>query len=62
MIISSSRTYQITDSHILSTLDSSFVQQKRNDARKEQDKRVQKRSEHNELKSEEKQSQGAKRE
>ncbi len=61
-IISSSRTYQITDSHTLLILDSSFVQQKRNDARKEQGKRVQKRREHNELRSKEKQSQGAERE
>lgn len=59
MIISSSWTYQITDSHTLSILDNSLVQQKRNDARKEQNKRVQKRREHNELKDEEKQSQDA---
>ena len=60
--LSSPRTYQITGSHTLSTLGSSPVQQKRNDARKEQDKRVRKRREHNELRSEGKQSQGAERE
>ncbi len=60
--ISPSRTYQITGSHTPSTLGSSPVQQKRNDARKESGKRVRKRRENNELRGGGKQSQGAGRE